>query len=150
MRWVKLAIPITLLVALLIGAHLVGRPSCGGHLRHDKTLSINGHTVYIQTAKTLDDQHRGLSGLSCIGSNEGMLFEFDQSAAHHFWMKGMQFPLDMIWLGSNEKVVTELQGISPSTYPQTFVSDSPAQYVLELPAGQANKFGILDGQKINF
>ena len=60
-------------------------------------------------------------------------------------MKEMLFPLDIIWFDQDFKVVEVMKDISPSTYPNTFVSKVPAQYIFEVNAGTAEKYGIKEG-----
>lgn len=150
MRAAKLLGIVFVLIALLVAAHSVGNLNCNGHLRHDENISVNGKTVSVQLANTPDEQHKGLGGLSCISANEGMLFIFDRSEYQYFWMKDMRFGLDFVWLNSDKQVVTTLPNVDPSTYPVTFTSESPAKYVLELPAGQAAALGLNKGQQLNF
>jgi uncharacterized membrane protein (UPF0127 family) len=149
-RWAKAGALFVLLAVLLIGARSVGNLNCGGHLRHDKTVMVNGHTIYVQTAVSEAEHNKGLSGLPCISKNEGMLFVFDQSDYYRFWMKDTNFALDFVWLDGDKHIVTQVRGVDPSTYPREYVSDQPAKYVLELPAGQIAKLGLANGSQILF
>ncbi len=135
---------------LLGAAHSIGNPGCSGHIRHDKTITVNDQEIQVQTAISPEDQQKGLGGITCIAKNEGMLFEYDQPAYYHFWMKGMQFRLDTLWLDANKKVVTEYPYIDPSTYPDTYTSYRPAKYVLELPAGEADSLGLSLNSQTSF
>jgi uncharacterized membrane protein (UPF0127 family) len=111
---------------------------------------VNGHTIYVQTAVSETEHNKGLGGLPCISKNEGMLFVFDQSDYYRFWMKDTKFALDFVWLDSDRHIVTQVQGIDPSTYPRQYVSDQPAKYVLEVPAGRAADYGLTVGQQLRF
>lgn len=149
MRGVKLAAIFVLLGILLIGAHSVGNLNCSGHLRHDKELKINGKTIYVQAANTPESQQQGLSGKSCIAKNEGMLFHFDTPNYYQFWMKDMKFSIDIIWLDTQNQVVTVIPGVEPSTYPETFTNRVPAVNVIELTAGQAPALNIKVGDQVS-
>src|SRR5438094_9545272 len=55
-------------------------------------------TVYVEVARTDAEREKGLGGHAPLGQYDGMLFIFDQPAPYAFWMKGMTFPLDMLWI----------------------------------------------------
>ena len=74
--------------------------------------------------------------------NRGMLFVFPSDGIYAFWMKGMLFSIDMLWLAADGTIVYLVQNASPDTYPHSFVPDKTARYVLELPAGFARSHGV--------
>ncbi len=101
---------------------------------------ISVEVVDNDTTRTM-----GLSGREDLGRNDGMLFKFDDSSANRcFWMKDMNFPLDIIWLDQDKKVVHIENNVAPETYPQSYCPDEPAKYVLEVNAGRATELGITD------
>lgn len=57
----------------------------------------------------------------------------------------MRINIDIVW--ANDTVVTVLHDVSPSTYPEVFYPQTPARYVLELPAGYAAAHGIAEGME---
>ncbi len=133
---------ITALVILLATAYSVGNLNCLGSLRRDQLIEIGGSKIYIQKAESYADMQQGLGGKDCIDANEGMLFIFDAPGYYPFWMKDMRFSIDIIWLSADKKVVDLETTVEPSTYPRSFVNDKPADYVLELKAGQTAKLNI--------
>lgn len=106
--------------------------------------------IRVELADNQAELLRGLSGRSCIGDNQGMLFVFQRPGFHHFWMKEMNFPIDIVWLDENKKVIEVTAELSPETYPNTVTSSRPASYVLELGAGVAARQGIADGVRLSF
>jgi hypothetical protein len=60
-------------------------------------------------------------------------------------MKNMNFPLDIIWISENMKIVDISADIAPETYPQSFSSKTPASYVLEINAGLTDKYSLKIG-----
>lgn len=110
----------------------------------------NGTTFFVMIADSDTERQQGLSGRKSLGQHEGMLFVFDIPAQHRFWMKDMNFPIDIVWIDSNFTVVDITHSLSPNTFPQAFAPTLPAQYVLEIPAGSAEKFGITVGQVLVF
>lgn len=133
-----------------------------------KTLTIGDATLVIEVADTPEKRTLGLSNRVSLDENAGMLFVFDNLGVHHFWMKDTLIPLDMIWLrpvrdsvpeaheGSNgdDIVIAEIvhieEDVTPDTYPQTFASDEPALYVLEVNAGFVASHGIVEGSVVRF
>ena len=84
---------------------------------------------------------------------EGMLFPFESEARHGFWMNGMKFTIDIIWLDAGKKVVH----IEPYLQPCPSVLDCPthtpdrnSMYVLETVAGFSEKHGVNVGTQAEF
>lgn len=124
--------------------------TCQVFYRSDIKISAAGNSLWAQIADTDAERETGLSGRGCIPKERGMLFKFSQPGQYAFWMKNMKFPIDIIWIGPDKKVVTVRADVSPSTYPETFTSDKPAQFVLELAAGEAERLGIKNQTKLDF
>lgn len=120
---------------------------CG--FRDDKTLTIDGQKIDAELANTTAGRERGLSGRPCIEPNEAMLFVFSTPGDYGFWMKQMNFPLDIVWLSSSGSVVKIERRLPPSSYPEVFTNTTPAQYVLELGAGRAASLGLNIGSEVH-
>ena len=117
-----------------------------------KRLDVKFKEVVVkaQVAQTPAEKERGLSGRDYLESNEGLLFIFNQSGFYPFWMKDMKFPIDIVWISEDKKVIDISENISPETYPQTFTSKLPARYVLEVNAFWIRKSGIKLGDAVSF
>lgn len=112
---------------------------------------VMGSEVFLlDIADTEALREKGLSYREALSPNTGMLFIFDTSDTHKFWMKGMNFPIDIIWLDQDKKVVYIEHSLSPVTYPKAFGPSTPTQYVIEIPAGDAGRLGLILGDIINF
>lgn len=107
---------------------------------------LGGVVVNTKVAQSTEERQKGLSGRSDLGDNEGMLFIFEKPGLYRFWMKDMNFAIDIIWLDESLKVVSIKGGVEPSSYPEVFRPSEPAKYVLEVNAGFAlrNKVQIAD------
>jgi len=79
-----------------------------------------------------------------------MLFVFPEEGNPGFWMKDMQFPIDIAWLSTDGRIVHMVQVLSPDTYPTVFKSPNPARFVLELPAGFFETHRIKEGDFVHF
>lgn len=114
------------------------------------TLRTVETSFKLTVAGTLAEQEKGLGQRSSLPANQGMLFSFSSSESRCFWMKGMLFPLDIIWLSPNKQVVYIQPDVKPSSYPRAFCPAQPAKYVIELNSGQAMSNQIKIGQTLEF
>ncbi len=100
------------------------------------------HTIYLASAALevtvaddTEERIQGLSGVPKLDDLEGKLFIFDADAKHGIWMKDMLFPLDILWIDKNLKVVHIVENATPDSYPQTiFAPPVEARFVLEMNA----------------
>jgi uncharacterized protein len=141
-----------LTLSLLLGfVILSNKPkTCQETYRKDLQIKTQAAVISTQTAKTDQERQKGLSGKNCLGANEGMLFIFDKPDGYSFWMKDMKFSLDIIWVDADKKIVYEQKNVSPDTYPNSFTNPAPAEYVLEIGAGQADKHGLQPGTQLYY
>jgi hypothetical protein len=139
---------------ILIGTLLALVMLTGGLLlfvwQKSSTVQLGGQTFAVRVADTPEKRQQGLSGTEPLGSNQGMLFVFETEDYHGIWMKDMNYPIDIIWLGMDKTVVSVSRNVSPGTYPETFRPSEPARYVLELPAGAAQEHAITTGVVAEF
>ena len=63
-----------------------------------------------------------------------MLFVFDRDDFHAFWMKDMNFPIDIIWLDDKYTIVDVWERADPSSYPEVRQPRARARFVVELSA----------------
>lgn len=105
--------------------------------------------VTVELARTPAQQSLGLMYRKELGASAGMLFMFDTTVEHPFWMKNTVLPLDMIYLGEDKKIV----GIVKDAVPFTTTSRTvgvPSRYVLEVNAGFSEKHGVKTGDEATF
>jgi uncharacterized membrane protein (UPF0127 family) len=126
---------------------------------HDVTLSeiftpklsnirIGDFSIPVEIARTDAEREKGLSGRDSLPPTKGLLFMFPDSDYHQFWMKDMNFSIDIIWISEDLEVIGIDRGISPDTYPRTFRPSQPVKYVLETNAEYADTYGLAVGQKV--
>lgn len=117
------------------------------------TISINGINVTMAIASTDEQRIRGLSGIEKMNENEGMLFLFDKPSKQGFWMNKMNFPIDIIWLDSNNKVVHIEKQLEPCKLflaCPVYNPEVDTLYVIELRSGFADDHSIKNDMIINF
>lgn len=111
-------------------------------------IRFAGQNVRVEIADTPAERELGLSGRERLGEKEGMIFVFDSPGRHAFWMKDMLFPLDIIWLDENLKVIYIKKDARPESYPEIFLPGEDAKYVLEVVAGFADKYNLKEGDGV--
>ena len=75
--------------------------------------TINGFPVMADVAYTDEQKTKGLDVKNNLTENQGMLFVFQQPGKYGFWMIGMKFPIDIIWIDSNGTVTHIEHSLEP-------------------------------------
>ena len=121
--------------------------------RRNKTptaeIMVGGVPLTVELADQPAEISRGLGYRAGLAPGTGMLFLYGELAPRSFWMKGMRFCLDIIWIengaiqGAAEHVCPEPPGTADADLP-VYVSPVPVRSVLEVPAGwlDANGLGV--------
>ncbi|MDQ3014353.1 MAG: DUF192 domain-containing protein [bacterium] len=112
------------------------------------TLSVGSTVLNLEIADTVDERTLGLSNRKSLPQDTGLLFVFEESGDWGFWMKDMNFAIDMIWLDENFNVVGLKKNATPGSYPQVFKSGMSAKYVLETNVGFAEQYNIEVGTQL--
>lgn len=115
-----------------------------------KYVKIGDAKIKVDLAKTAEQQEKGLSIKNSLKDNEGMLFIFSKASIHHFWMKGMVFPIDIIWINDDFKIIYIEKNVQPDSYPQTFGPNKESRYVLEIKALFSEKNNLKEGDIVQF
>lgn len=119
-----------------------------------KEIRINNATIKAEIADTQAKRNKGLGGRQPLASDEGMLFLFPKIDKYPFWMKGLSFPLDFIWI-RGDKVIEILPNIQPPAPGQQdsslpiYQSSEPVDKVLEVPGGTTERLNIKTGDTVN-
>ena len=113
-------------------------------------VKIAGKLLKVDLATTTREQEQGLSGRKDLADDAGMLFIFQKPSVNYFWMKDMNFPIDMVWIDENFQVVYIEKNAKPESYPKTFGPNKNSKYVLEVQARFSEKNNLKVGEKIEF
>lgn len=105
----------------------------------------NGEVVDVEVVDTSSERMQGLSGKRGLQQGNGMLFLFERPQNLSFWMRDMNFAIDMVWV-RGEEVVGVTDRVQPESFPERFHPPEPADRVLEIPAGDADRLGIEKGR----
>lgn len=114
----------------------------------------NGKQVRVEVMVTQAQLMRGMMFRDSLAPDRGMLFIHGKPGLVSYWMYQVRIPLDIIWMDSSRRIVE----ISASTPPcktaatgcPSYGGHYPAQYVLELAGGMAEKYGLKVGDTLRF
>lgn len=119
-----------------------------------KYIQIGANRFEVILAKTQEQRRVGLSKHKSLPQDTAMLFVFEEENVRTaFWMKGMKFPIDIIWI--NEGKVSQIEsnvgvaeeGVADSAIPY-YVANEPFDFVVEVNAGVADKHGVKTGDSV--
>jgi uncharacterized membrane protein (UPF0127 family) len=116
------------------------------------SVELKGRHFDIEIAADDASRERGLMFRDAMPADHGMLFLFDGMEPRIFWMKNTHIPLDILYFDQNYKLVSVQKRVPPcrsagNDCPQ-YPSTGPAQYVLELNAGVADKLGVKESDEL--
>ncbi len=142
------ALPLTLALAFLLtacqGSDLgLGEP--------EGWAEIKGKRVAVEIAESPAKQALGLGQRDSLDWGKGMYFVYKRPAFYTFWMKGMRFSIDIIWINKGRivdldtNVPFEKGGNGPTLRPNSLVDS-----VLEVPAGYSATSGWTIGDRVSF
>lgn len=117
------------------------------------SVTIKHQTFEVEIADTILSRSRGLSGRDGLSDHKGMLFVFNGTSSEGFWMKGMKFPIDIVWIregraiGFSENLRAEPEKSMfalPVYYPP-----EPVDRVLEVNAGVVKQYDFMIGDTVS-
>ncbi len=116
-------------------------------------IKIGQTEISAEVVKTQADQSQGLGYRDRLENGKGMLFVYKKSGTRTFWMKGMRFAIDIIWIRHGKIVLIE-----KSVQPESILKKEPnlktyghsvsADMVLEVTAGLSEKMKFELGQQV--
>ena len=109
-------------------------------------LSINGHKVTAEVARTDPARTEGLMHRRILPENRGMLFVFREVAVHAMWMMNTHIPLSVAFLDANG-VIINVEDMEPHTR-DSHPAAKPAKYALEVNKGWFGRRGIKPGVRV--
>lgn len=114
------------------------------------TVHTKGGQVPVTLEVAADDatRQRGLMYRDKLADGHGMLFVFDDETERTFWMKNTIIPLDMIFIGSDGRIVGILVNTTPLSTTPVGVG-RPSKYVLEVAGGYSTRAGMAAGDRID-
>jgi uncharacterized protein len=118
-----------------------------------RLIKIKQTVMRVEVADTPQLRSKGLGGRASLPVDSGLLFIFEQSDVYRFWMKGMQFPIDFIFI-RNGRIVDILASApppaagTPDNKLPIYQPSIPIDQVLEVNAGFARSHGFAVGDTV--
>ena len=81
-----------------------------------------------------------------LGPNTAGLFIYNKPEMRSFWMKNTYIPLDIVFLDENGEIIGIHLNAKPESE-ESIESPAPAQYVIELDAGEASALALREGDQ---
>jgi uncharacterized membrane protein (UPF0127 family) len=106
-------------------------------------------TIDIEIADDPQSRETGMMGRPMLGENHGMLFVFQQEQHLSFWMMNTMISLDMIFADANGTIVTIHRNAVPFSQ-EGYAADKNGLYVLEVNGGFCDRYGIGEGDTIEW
>ena len=107
------------------------------------------HVIAIEIASTPDEKNLGLMFRPTVPANTGMLFPYEQPQELTMWMKNTYASLDMVFIKA-DGAVHRIEYATEPMSERVISSKGQVLAVLELAAGEAKRFGINPGDKVDY
>jgi uncharacterized membrane protein (UPF0127 family) len=101
----------------------------------------------VEIADTDSSRARGLMERGSLPPAWGMLFVFPEPEMQSFWMANTPTALDLIFIREDSTVVNIARYAQPFS-PEPVTSVAPARFVLEVPAGFSDEYGLVAGLEV--
>jgi hypothetical protein len=109
-------------------------------------LTAGMHRIHAEVANDMGSRMQGLMYRKSMPQNAGMVFVFDENAAHCMWMKNTLIPLSVAFLDQDSAIIN-IADMQPQTE-QSHCAARPARYALEMNKGWFAQRGIKAGAKL--
>lgn len=113
-------------------------------------LKLKNGFLKMEIVNDIESRNLGLSGRKGMREDEGMLFVFDKVGNYPFWMKDMNFSIDIIWLDENKKIVFIKENATPESFPTSFGGEEESLYVIEALSGFVKEHNLEIGDTLEF
>jgi len=112
----------------------------------------DGSAVTAELAVSDAERQLGLMFRPKINDDQAMLFIFEEEDTHSFWMKNMRFPIDILWLDKDRRVVHIEARVPPCAQDPcpSYPSPQPARFVLEISSGGAAAHKLKPFDRLDF
>lgn len=107
------------------------------------------HIFRVEVARSEAEQEKGLMFRPAMGADEGMIFPMEPPRLASFWMKNTVIPLDLVFIGTDRRVLNIASDTEPYSLTPIYSSGAVIA-VLELNGGRAEALGIAMGDRVEW
>ncbi|MBF8249714.1 MAG: hypothetical protein HW400_315 [Candidatus Levybacteria bacterium] len=155
MKKVLLAFALLLIIvgAMFLTQNYLNKGGTLSFLKKAPSVTIADQSFKVTLAASEKEREIGLSETKELQQNQGMLFLFDKPDYYSFWMKNMQFPIDIIYIKTDTIVDIKNNAQPPKDNqenPTIYTPLEPSDKVLEIQAGLAEKYKFKNGDKVTY
>jgi len=131
-----------------------GRTDENGDLALRRVKLPNGVELRCEVRITQEDMARGMMFRDALPEGRGMLFVHQTEGRFSYWMFQCRVPLDIIWMDASRRIVEIAANTPPCAGPAptcpSYGGNAAARFVLELNGGQAARYGLRNGDLLEF
>jgi len=118
-----------------------------------RTIMVGDDIFSVDVSDSEEERQRGLSGRGRLEEGSGMLFVYDSPRIPVFWMKDMDFPIDIIWISGGRVIGAELNIPVERGVPEAEMRRySPPDFVdmaLEVASGTVSRLMVTVGEPVS-
>lgn len=110
-------------------------------------LQIGLHKITAELASTEAQRQQGLMHRNFLPNNEGMLFIFENTATHCFWMRNTRIPLAIAFIDNDGKIINieEMKAMTETNHCPL----KPVKFALEMNQSWFSKNGVTAGHSVS-
>ncbi|HEY8067611.1 MAG TPA: DUF192 domain-containing protein [Burkholderiales bacterium] len=108
-------------------------------------LAVGMHRIHAEVADSMGTRMEGLMYRKSMPQGAGMVFVFDENAAHCMWMKNTLIALSVAFIDEAGEIIN-IADMQPQSE-QTHCAARPARYALEMNKGWFAQRGIKAGAR---
>ena len=116
---------------------------------HTTSVTIGPKTFYAEIVDTDEAREIGLTQHATIKEDQALLMVYEGDDVRPITTKGMQFPVDIVWIDQDKKVAFVARNAEPSES-SVYKPSGKTRYVMLFAAGVATKYNITVGKQIDF
>jgi uncharacterized membrane protein (UPF0127 family) len=109
-------------------------------------LATGMHLIRAELADSMGTRMEGLMHRKSMPQGSGMVFVFEEAAAHCMWMKNTLIPLSVAFIDEAGAIIN-IADMQPHSE-QSHCATRPARYALEMNKGWFAQRGIKSGAKL--
>lgn len=152
LRFSKILIPVLFTAFIVLsGCIFSEKNQTSQTIQNPKICFESNSCISVELADSTSLREKGLMDRAKLDENAGMLFVFESETIPSFWMKNMNFPLDLIWIDSNYQIAMVSRDVPPCKTENCplYSPENEIKFVLEVNSGFFEKNNLKIGQKIS-
>jgi uncharacterized membrane protein (UPF0127 family) len=118
-----------------------------------KRIKLEGKPFNAIIADTFAKRMIGLMFREKLPKVDCMLFIFGSEEGQGIWMRNMCFPIDVVWIDENKRVVDIKENLKPCSSffnCRTYYPKRAAKYIIEFNSGTVKEKKMRGGSKLTF